>query len=98
MGLRFAFTVGETEEKHEGRILDGDLMRINRQLREDGMSPSDITLVEYYALVTHRAATRLGLTTIQDAYDWGDTVDVNVESDAEDEKDAEGEATATPAK
>ena len=75
MALKFEFTVVETGEKHEGRMVDGDLMRVNRQLRDEGMKPSDISLVEYYALVTHRAARRLSLTTIEDAYDWGDTVD-----------------------
>lgn len=74
-------------------LVSGDYMRVNADLRTEGLDVSDLTIMEYRHRLVHRAATRLKLTELP-FLEWADSVeDLNAEGEVEDE----GEAEATPA-
>ena len=73
-------------------LVSGDYMRVNADLRTEGLDVSDLTVMEYRHRLVHRAATRLKLTKLA-FLEWADTVE-----DLADEGEVdEGEAIATPA-
>lgn len=88
---QYAYTTDDGKEQVV-TLVSGDYMRVNAELRSDGLDVGDLTVFEYRHRLVHRAASRLGLTKL-DFLAWADTVeDLGDEAEVD-----EGEATATPA-
>lgn len=93
MPLQFMFESVDGEKTIVPTV-SGDYFHVNRELKANGMKPSEVTEFEYQHRLAHRAGQRLGLIDAELTFDgWADTIaEFRPESG-----DASGEAEATPA-